>query len=118
MYIFMDVWDMTSGAQAATHIHKPDVTMFRRLQDAANGLIRLVDIAPEEEGAMEFISELKDEVHISFAHTTADYDTAKTGYALGACHATHLYNAAIYTQRAWRNRSSKRQRTLYGRTDL
>ena len=42
---------------------------------------------------MEFISELKDEVHISFAHTTADYDTAKTGYALGACHATHLYNA-------------------------
>ena len=67
--------------------------MFRRLQDAANGLIRLVDIAPEEEGAMEFISELKDEVHISFAHTTADYDTAKTGYALGACHATHLYNA-------------------------
>ena len=61
------------GAQAATHIHKPDVTMFRRLQDAANGLIRLVDIAPEEEGAMEFISELKDEVHISFAHTTAAF---------------------------------------------
>ena len=81
------------GAQAATHIHKPDVAMFRRLQEAANGLIRLVDIAPEVEGAMEFISELKDEVHISFAHTTADYDTAKTGYALGACHATHLYNA-------------------------
>ena len=81
------------GAQAATHIHKPDVAMFRRLQEAANGLIRLVDIAPEVEGAMEFISVLKDEVHISFAHTTADYDTAKTGYALGACHATHLYNA-------------------------
>ena len=78
------------GAQAATHIHKPDVAMFRRLQEAANGLIRLVDIAPEVEGAMEFISELKDEVHISFAHTTADYDTAKTGYALGACHATHV----------------------------
>ena len=81
------------GAQAATHIHQPDVAMFKRLQDAAKGLIRLVDIAPEEEGAMEFISELKDEVHISFAHTTADYDTAKKGYDLGACHATHLYNA-------------------------
>lgn len=81
------------GAQAATHICKPNVEMFRKLQKEANGLIRLVDIAPEEEGAMEFIQELKDEVHISFAHTTAGYDVAKTGYDLGADHATHLYNA-------------------------
>lgn len=81
------------GAQASTHIVKPDIAMFRRLQEAANGLFRLVDIAPEEEGAMEFIEELKDEVNISFAHTLADYDTAKKGYDLGANHATHLYNA-------------------------
>lgn len=81
------------GAQAATFIRKPDIAMFRKLQEAAGGLIKLVDIAPEEDGAMEFIQELKDEVHISFAHTTADYETAKKGYDLGACHATHLYNA-------------------------
>lgn len=81
------------GAQAATHIRKPDVNMFRTLQEAANGMIKLCDIAPEEEGAMDFIEELKDEVHISFAHTTASYDVAKKGYDLGACHATHLYNA-------------------------
>lgn len=81
------------GAQAETHIRKPDVEMFRKLQDAAKGLIRLVDIAPEEEGAMDFIRELKDEVHISAAHTTADYDTAKEAFDLGADHVTHLYNA-------------------------
>lgn len=81
------------GAQAATHIHKPDVEMFRRLQAASNGLIKLCDIAPEEDGAMEFIEAVKDEVHVSFAHTTASYDVAKKGYDLGACHATHLYNA-------------------------
>ena len=81
------------GAQAATFIRKPDIAMFRELQKAAGGLIKLVDIAPEEDGAMEFIRELKDEVHISFAHTTAEYETAKKGYDLGACHATHLYNA-------------------------
>lgn len=81
------------GAQAATHIRKPDVEMFRKLQEAANGMIKLCDIAPEEEGAMDFIKELKDEVHISFAHTTASYDIAKEGYDLGAYHATHLYNA-------------------------
>lgn len=81
------------GAQAETHIRKPDVEMFRRLQDASKGLIKLCDIAPEEEGAMEFIEAVKDEVHVSFAHTTAGYDVAKEGYDRGACHATHLYNA-------------------------
>lgn len=81
------------GAQAATHIRKADVEMFRKLQKAANGLIKLCDIAPEEEGAMEFIKEVKDEVHVSFAHTMANYDVAKAGYDLGADHATHLYNA-------------------------
>ena len=81
------------GAQAATHICKPNIEMFRKLQAASNGLIKLCDIAPEEDGAMEFIEELKDEVNISFAHTTANYDIAKKGYDMGACHATHLYNA-------------------------
>lgn len=81
------------GAQAATHIRKPDVEMFRKLQAASNGLIKLCDIAPEEEGAMGFIEAVKDEVNVSFAHTMANYDTAKKGYELGACHATHLYNA-------------------------
>ena len=81
------------GAQDAAHILKPDAELFRKLQKEAKGLIKLVDIAPEEEGAMEFIKELKDGVHISFAHTMADYNTAKQGYGLGACHATHLYNA-------------------------
>ena len=81
------------GAQNGLYIHKPDVPMFLRLQKAAGGLFKLVDIAPEEEGAMEFIDVLKDQVAISLAHTTADYDTAKEAYDRGACHATHLYNA-------------------------
>jgi len=81
------------GAQAATYIRKPDAAMFRRLQEAADGLILLCDIAPETEGALDFIEELKEEVRISFAHTAAGYNIAKLGYDLGACHATHLYNA-------------------------
>ena len=87
------ICEAKKGAQAATHIQKPNIALFRKLQETANGLIKLVDIAPEEEGAMEFIEELKDEVNISFAHTTAGYDVAKQGYDKGACHATHLYNA-------------------------
>jgi len=74
------ICEAKKGAQAATYIQKPNIALFRKLQETANGLIKLVDIAPEEEGAMEFIEELKDEVNISFAHTTAGYDVAKQGY--------------------------------------
>ena len=42
------------GAQNPEYLHKADVAMFRRLQKRANGLIKLVDIAPEEPGALEF----------------------------------------------------------------
>lgn len=37
------------GAQNGKYIHKPDVAMFERLQEAAGGLFKLVDLAPEEE---------------------------------------------------------------------
>ena len=56
-------------------------------------MIKLVHIAPENEGAMEFIEEMKDDVVISIAHTVADYDTAAKALELGASHVTHLYNA-------------------------
>lgn len=81
------------GAQNGKYIHKPDIDMFRRLQEKAAGLYKLVDIAPEEEGSMDFIEALKDEVTISIAHTTADYEIANEAYKKGARHATHLYNA-------------------------
>ena len=81
------------GAQAANHIRKCDVELFRKLQEESGGLIRLVDIAPENDGAMEFIREVKDDVVISIAHTVADYDTAAKALEEGASHVTHLYNA-------------------------
>lgn len=81
------------GAQAGTHIRDCDVDLFRELQADANGLIKLVDIAPENDSAMEFIDTVKDEVVVSIAHTTADYDTAAEAFSRGASHVTHLYNA-------------------------
>lgn len=89
------------GAQNPAFIHKPDVEMFRRLQKASGNLFKLCAIAPEEEGAIEFIKELKDEVVLSVAHTTADYDTSKEAFEAGARQVTHLYNAMpTFTHRA------------------
>ena len=81
------------GAQNPKYLMKPDVSMFRRLQAKANGLIRLVDIAPELPGSMEFINDLAEDVNISIAHTACDYDEAMEAFSYGARHVTHLFNA-------------------------
>ena len=81
------------GAQNPLYLHGPDVGMFRRLQKRSGGLIKLVDVAPEVEGALDFIAQCKDEVRISIAHTCTDYNTAIQAFDAGVTHMTHLYNA-------------------------
>ena len=89
------------GAQNGEYIHKPDAEMFVRLQTAANGLIKLCDIAPEVEGAMDCIEKISDKVTVSLAHTAADWDIATEAIQKGAKHVTHLYNAMPpYSHRA------------------
>lgn len=81
------------GAQNPKYIHRPDAEMFERLQYESGNKIKLVDIAPETDGAMDFIRAEKDKTVISLAHTGADYDLASEAFAAGAKHMTHLYNA-------------------------
>ena len=81
------------GAQNPEYVQGADAAMFRRLQKRAGGLIKLVDVAPEEPGNLDFIKECHNEVRISIAHTCTDYDTAIAAFDAGATHMTHLYNA-------------------------
>ena len=81
------------GHKNGKDIKLADIELFHKLQEAAGGLIKLVDLAPETEGTMDFINQVKDEVHVSIAHTMADYDTASEAIRRGADHITHLYNA-------------------------
>ena len=79
------------GAQDAAHILAPDFEVFSEL----NGIcpVKLVDIAPEQNGAKEFIAKAREICTVSAAHTTADYAQGKEAIANGITHATHLYNA-------------------------
>ena len=81
------------GAQNGDFLHTPDVAMLRRLQEAAEGCVKLVTVAPEEPNGLEFVkAATADGIHVSVGHTTADYETASAAFAAGADHATHLYN--------------------------
>ena len=81
------------GAQNADFLRDPDAEMLARLQQASDGCVKLITMAPEQPGGLEFISKATElGVTVSVGHTTADYDTAMAAFAAGASHATHLYN--------------------------
>ena len=81
------------GAQNAAYLQKPDFAAFRKLYDDCGGLIRIVDLAPELPGAVEFTREVSKLCTVSVAHTDASYEEAAAVYEAGATHLTHLYNA-------------------------
>ena len=81
------------GAHVEKWIAAPDVAFVRELNQDADGLVRLVTLAPNMDGAEEFIKEMHEEVCISLGHTAADYDCASRAMKLGAHHVTHLYIA-------------------------
>ena len=81
------------GAQNGAYLRDPNAAMLLRLQEAAGGLVRLVTMAPERDGAMEMIAAgTANGITVSVGHTTADYATAKAAFDAGARHCTHLYN--------------------------
>lgn len=81
------------GAQAGENILKPDIALFRRLNKASGGKIRLVTVAPETEGALEFIHAASKICAVSVGHTEANFDEALRAFETGATHVTHLFNA-------------------------
>ncbi|MBP1557158.1 MAG: N-acetylglucosamine-6-phosphate deacetylase [Oscillospiraceae bacterium] len=82
-----------AGAQNKSYICSPDVDIFNRLNKAANGMIKLVDIAPETADAIQFTKAVSEKTRVSLAHTNCDFDTAKAFFEAGGNHVTHLFNA-------------------------
>ena len=89
----VDAGALGAVRRAAENLHEPDASMFHRLNEASGGMVRLITVAPEEEGAIPFIREVSQTCTVSLGHTTAGYETAMAAYGAGASHATHLFNA-------------------------
>jgi len=90
--------DGPRGAHPRQWVRPPDLAEFERLQDAAQGLIRLVTVAPEWPGAPEFIEALSSRgVVVSIGHTGATSVQIAAAVQAGATLSTHLGNAAHAT---------------------
>lgn len=83
------------GAHVEAYIRKPEAEHFRELNESSGNMVKLVTLAPNVEGAMEFIDAVHHEVCISLGHTAADYETGMEAMGRGAHHVTHLYNAMM-----------------------
>ncbi len=81
------------GAQNAAYLRNPDIEAFEKLYNDCKGLIRVVDVAPELPGAVEFIEKTSRLCTVSIAHTDCTYEEAAAALDAGASHLTHLYNA-------------------------
>lgn len=76
------------GAQNEKFIKKPSVSEFRQFKN-----VKIITLAPEIEGAMEFIREVSPDCIIALGHTDCDYKTALEAIENGANCLTHTFNA-------------------------
>lgn len=85
--------DGPRGAHPREHVRPPDWNEFCRLQEASGGRVRLVTLAPEHDGALEFIEKLTAAgVVVALGHTAATGDRIRDAASAGARLSTHLGN--------------------------
>jgi N-acetylglucosamine-6-phosphate deacetylase len=82
------------GAQKEEDIKKVSVEEFLEFNKASGNLIRLVTIAPEMPGAIDFIRWLHQQgIIVSVGHSNATYKQVQEGIQAGLSHVTHIFNA-------------------------
>lgn len=90
------------GAQPEQYIVNPNVEQFKEYQKAADGLIRLITLAPDEDEDFALTRYCaQNGVAVSMGHSAATYEQALMGAANGATGMTHVHNGmTAYTHRA------------------
>lgn len=97
---YLSAEDGPRGAHPLDQIRPADWEEFEQLQEAAGGRIRLVTLAPEVEGAVEFIRSAQAAgVVVAIGHTAADTEQIAAAVDAGAQLSTHLGNGAHGTLR-------------------
>jgi N-acetylglucosamine-6-phosphate deacetylase len=82
------------GVHPPEHLLAPDIAIFDRLFDAADGHIRLMTLAPELPGATELAAHATAKgVRVSVGHSDATAAETERAIAAGAVSATHTFNA-------------------------
>ena len=92
---FISPADGPRGAHNAAYVRPPDLNEFKEWQEAAEGRITIVTLAPEWEEALKFIETITSMgVKAAMGHTAAPPDRIRAAVEAGARLSTHLGNAS------------------------
>ncbi len=92
---YISAVDGPRGAHPLKHVREPDLDEFQRWQDIAEGMIRIVTLAPEKKGAIPFIEKLvANDIVVALGHTNASAEDIRAAISVGAKLSTHLGNGA------------------------
>lgn len=81
------------GAQNASYMSDPDIEKLKKWKELSNGLVNKIAIAPEREGAIDFIKEANAMgVRVALGHSDASFDEAVDAVDAGANIFVHVYN--------------------------
>lgn len=83
------------GAHDENHLREVSQSFLDDFQQRSQGAIRLIDIDPTLDGALDFIKANVEDYTISLAHTSCTFEQAKKAVEAGATHVTHLFNAML-----------------------
>jgi N-acetylglucosamine-6-phosphate deacetylase len=96
--------DGPRGAHPRSHVRPPDQDAFLRLEESAQGMIRMVTLAPELDGAAGFIAWLVEKgVAVSIGHSAASAQQIRDAISAGARFSTHLGNGCADTMHRHHN---------------
>ena len=85
---------LRAGAQAVAWMRAPSIEEFDALQELSGGMIRLITVAPEINGALPFIRAVRERGVIAAAgHSNATQAEMQLAVHAGVTHVTHLFNA-------------------------
>lgn len=87
--------DGPRGAHPLAHVRAPSIAEFDRWQKASGDLVRMVTLAPEHEGSLDYIRGLTARgVLVAIGHTAASPEEIHAAAEAGASLSTHLGNGA------------------------
>lgn len=82
------------GAQPLEYVAAPDAKTFDEYNAACGNAIKIITLAPETDGALDFIRHIVAQgTVVSIGHTGAKYAEVKAAMEAGATNVTHTYNA-------------------------
>lgn len=81
------------GAQNKAYMSDPDIEKLKKWKELSKGLVNKIAIAPERDGAVEFIKKAKEMgVYVALGHSDATYDKALNAVNAGANIFIHIFN--------------------------